>query len=1189
MQKSIRCVRRVLCLLLAVWLTFVPMMIPTAQAAQTEIALEYTLPDGLRVQLTAPVAAFAHCDAQTLFLEVQEEIEPQAAQADFVAALAAVTQGEEKSTDTRVFTVRVRQKVVPEESAAVSTSNSIPQGTSISAAQSNSQSVSQSGSQSGSQSASQSASQSVSQSASQSVSQSASQSVSQSVSQSASQSDSISAAQSNSQSASQSVSQSDSISAVPVNGLLSPGEKVSSAALSQAPLPISPESVEIKPQEAVTLSFILPTFAPENDAVKIYQKEETSGALQELPAQIKDAREVSVQTGALTSFVMVSPTAPRAADLTAVTITMNWFGGNAAIRPNSSTVRLYGNNIEVPQSAVTLSDANQWKHVWNNLPVKNSSGIEIQYVVSQDPMPNVIPEMQYLNDVVHVFLPAEQIENGGTYLFADGISVMASDSGNAQNIRAIPISFTSAMLNGVNTRVAEMPEAAARWNAVQNTSAGTSFYLKNNATTYLSQYKNDWGLPTSLGTVVSNTAQNQTAFTYMANKTLASDAGTWVVRNGSRFLGLQSAAQATPLQLYRQVPVDLKIHIANRYVPPTPSDGGKVEYHKRIDFLGDGAGNPDTALRGKDDYRLYLDVASSIQMPADLVLVLDVSGSMDASRMTVLNNALMGQDGFIARFLKADPQNHLGIVYFWGARTPNWSCAVNWATDNPLVNGIIQSGNDIGDATIYQNWITAANLPYQPVLLKKGVGGTNYGAGLYQAQRLFNMPPSNPSPTKYMVFMSDGVPTHALSTRTAGQTNGQTMNTVAVFGQRNIYVPQSLRPPTGIYRYGSGEGASGNPEFCKEPNITLARNFTMSNPDLNIFSVGVDVTDSTVLENLASGTGRYLNAVDFDALDATFSSILGPHNVVITDTLSEYVNLAAGDTVQVKLTAKSGTNTKTLWANGAITADGNGIVQSVVVDAATQKVTASFVPSFTLAPNTVYTLSFNVRVNQKAYDTYALQGYPVSGDVDTDYAQNTTSSQRPGFYANNNAQAALHYLFGTVGNAVTKLYQKPVVQVSEAEIKLRILKTDDTTQKNPLQGAEFDLFRAVYDTANKVWKKAGVRLGNVVTDGTGKAVFAAKLLPGHYFLVETKAPPNCQPLQSDILVKLDGEQGTVVQGKAVIHPLDRVTWQLTIPNTRRVALPATGGSGTQNFYLAGGGLILWAVMLRRRKEGDAAL
>ncbi|MEG2652304.1 MAG: SpaA isopeptide-forming pilin-related protein [Ruthenibacterium sp.] len=946
----------------------------------------------------------------------------------------------------------------------------------------------------------------------------------------------------------------------------------------------------MQPQQAITLTFLLPAPLAAHTDIKIYPVDETGLGTEALDTKISATGAITVQTQHFSQFVMLFSAAPPPPDTTTFTATVKWVGGNELIRPASTALRLYGNNREVLPSPVVVGAAEQWTHTWSGLPVKDASGNRISYVASQVPLPNTTSEIEYLNDREYAWIPADTLMDGENYLLADSTkSAMTFDSTNAQNIRATPLSFATVRVNGTATYAAVSPGDSVRWDAAESAPASGSFSLRNGSSVSLCQHKDAMGNPSALGTAVSATAQDQTLFTYQSNK-LASSLNTWVLRNGASFSTTQTAAQASALQLYRQYPVDKSINFINLYQPPSPSEGGKVDYHKRIDFLGDGAYNPDSPLRGKDDYRLYLDVASSIQMPADLILVLDVSGSMDVSRMSILNSALMGETGFITRFLKANANNHLSIVCFWGARTPYQKSAVNWASDNPIVNGKINAGQDVGDATLYQNWMTAADLPRLPALFRQGVGGTNYGAGLYQAQRLIKSPPYNPSPTQYMVFMSDGVPTHALSTQSAAQVPNP-MDRVAVFGQHNEYVPPNLQMPTGIYRYGTGEGTPFNTEFCKGANQLLVRNFAASNPKLNIFSIGVAVSDPDVLRNLASGTGRYLNANDFSELDETFASILGPCNVVITDALSPAVDFAA--VPRPTLTAKSGTTTKILWANGAVTAAGSGIVQSVTIDAASKKAIATFVPTYTLSPDTVYTLSFDVQVTPKAYADYAAsQKYPAVGDADTDYAANSTSSQRPGFYANDNASTALSYSFGADETRLQKLYQKPVVQVSADAITLQLLKTDDSAQPQPLPGAHFQLFSARFEAAGQAWVKNGAPIGTLVTGADGKGAFRQTLRPGHYFLVETKPPSGYARPKADVLVAFDGGALTLKQGQAVITKASISVWQLQLPNTRHLVLPATGGIGTRPIFFMGGGLFLLAAALcvfrvkKRPRERD---
>ncbi|MEG2842656.1 MAG: Cna B-type domain-containing protein, partial [Ruthenibacterium sp.] len=538
-------------------------------------------------------------------------------------------------------------------------------------------------------------------------------------------------------------------------------------------------------------------------------------------------------------------------DTISLTLTMDWAGGDIETRPDSVTVRLAASNQPIMQRDAVLCADTQWTYTWRDLPAKDAAGNAITYYTNPVPLPNTQFETQYLDAIESIWIPADQFENGEQYVIADVANyAMGLDSGNAQSIRAARVFQTTARINGVDIKGISTPESAFRWRATQNFSPA-AFYLQNANGAYLCQYIDSYGHPSNFGTAVGGTANTQTLFTYTDQKTLKSNADTWAMHSGVRYMSTTDVAQATPLTLYRQVPIDKHRNITALYTPPPEENGGKVDYHKRIDYLNDGGQNPDTTLTGKDAYRLYLDVAGGIEMPADVVLVLDVSGSMDDARMKILNDAVMGTDGFAVRFLKAHSENNLSIVCFWGAKMPNWNCGFHWAQDNPIVNGQIKADQDVGDATIYQGWMDATGLTRFPQPLRRGIGGTNYGAGLYQAQQLLKQPHGTAKSTQYLLFMSDGVPTHALSTQRLPPADVH--NVTAVFGQGNEYVPQSLRTPSGIYRYGSGEGGAvgvGNIGFCKEANKALVKKFAADNPKLNIFSVGVGQDDPTVLQYL---------------------------------------------------------------------------------------------------------------------------------------------------------------------------------------------------------------------------------------------------------------------------------------------------------------------------------------------------
>lgn len=60
-------------------------------------------------------------------------------------------------------------------------------------------------------------------------------------------------------------------------------------------------------------------------------------------------------------------------------------------------------------------------------------------------------------------------------------------------------------------------------------------------------------------------------------------------------------------------------------------------------------------------------------------------------------------------------------------------------------------------------------------------------------------------------------------------------------------------------------------------------------------------------------------------------------------------------------------------------------------------VKAVFNEKYRFKPEYTYTLSFNVKANQTAYDEYASFGYNAYGNKGTDFGANASSSDKSGF------------------------------------------------------------------------------------------------------------------------------------------------------------------------------------------------
>ncbi len=139
------------------------------------------------------------------------------------------------------------------------------------------------------------------------------------------------------------------------------------------------------------------------------------------------------------------------------------------------------------------------------------------------------------------------------------------------------------------------------------------------------------------------------------------------------------------------------------------------------------------------------------------------------------------------------------------------------------------------------------------------------------------------------------------------------------------------------------------------------------------------------------------------------------------DTLSGYVELADSN---YKVVAKD--------ASGKVVSLTKNVDYTLTYDASTKKFTVAFLKA--LVHNVTYTLEYNVKPTQKAYDEYAANlnagkdGYDgVKGNANTDLPGNATSSNQPGFHTNDSACLTYRPMarLMSAGNP----YPHPVIQV----------------------------------------------------------------------------------------------------------------------------------------------------------------
>lgn len=149
----------------------------------------------------------------------------------------------------------------------------------------------------------------------------------------------------------------------------------------------------------------------------------------------------------------------------------------------------------------------------------------------------------------------------------------------------------------------------------------------------------------------------------------------------------------------------------------------------------------------------------------------------------------------------------------------------------------------------------------------------------------------------------------------------------------------------------------------------------------------------------------------------------------------------------------------------------------------------------------------------------------------------------------------------------------------ECELKIKKQSSESTEY---LQGAEFKLYQEAEDGTELLEKLPGIKLieiqGNFITDEEG-SITISNLLPGIYYVVETKAPEGYKLLENPICITLSRDNVSVEADNELIkissENMDIPT--LIIKNKPSYKLPETGGTGTLYYTL--GGILLMAVPL----------
>ena len=437
----------------------------------------------------------------------------------------------------------------------------------------------------------------------------------------------------------------------------------------------------------------------------------------------------------------------------------------------------------------------------------------------------------------------------------------------------------------------------------------------------------------------------------------------------------------------------------------TGSQLGAPEKHKRIKKNDDGSYTVNVDVKGAVN-----STTVTTTQPVDFTLVLDVSGSMD--------DPMSRTD----RTKRLDALKKAVRAFLDEAATTNTEAGSELVRVG-LVKFAGNEKDEIGDDTYRSGGYT---YNYSQIVsdLTADMGGLKNkvsklkAAGATRADNGFNlaagmMGSARTDAKKVVIFFADGSPT------SSSGFEGKVAN-------KAVEAAKELKDG-GATVYSIGIFASANPSSLS------------SNENQFMHAVSSNFPKATKYNQRGEGNikaGYYKSATNASELNAIFDEIQKSEtttsaytNVVMEDTLSEYAELAGSD---YKVVAKD--------SSGQAVALTKDVDYTLTYNENAKKFTVRFLKA--LAHNVTYTLEYNVKPTQKAYDEYAANlnagkdGYAdVKGDADTDLSENITSSGRPGFHANDSACLA-YSADGVDHKCRENPYPHPVVQVVSSTLHI---------------------------------------------------------------------------------------------------------------------------------------------------------
>ncbi len=436
----------------------------------------------------------------------------------------------------------------------------------------------------------------------------------------------------------------------------------------------------------------------------------------------------------------------------------------------------------------------------------------------------------------------------------------------------------------------------------------------------------------------------------------------------------------------------------------TGSQLGAPEKHKRIKKNNDGSYTVNVDVKGAAS-----STTVTTTQPIDFTLVLDVSGSMGdpmgktdtTKRLDALKTAV---DNFLDGAAAANKGSQsgsepvrVGLVKFSGKES------------DKVGDGMYRKdGYRYNYSQIVSNLTADMNGLKTKVNKLEAAGSTQADNGFKRAVKVMENAPRTDA-KKVVIFFTDGSPTSTNGFEEKVANNAVTAAKSLKDGGATVY-------SIGIFSGADPSSTKGNEnQFMHAVSSNFPKATEYNNRGVGNIKAGYYKSATNASE---------LNTI-FDEIQKSETTTSAYTNVVMEDTLSEYVDLDDNNTY--KVVAKD--------ASGQAVALTKDVDYTLTYDENAKKFTVTFLKALT--HNVTYTLEYNVKPTQKAYDEYAgKDGYAdVKGDADTDLSENITSSGRPGFHANDSACLA-YSADGVDHKCSENPYPHPVVQVVSSTLHI---------------------------------------------------------------------------------------------------------------------------------------------------------